>query len=76
MENPDSKDIIVQQKLYQVNMANDDIAIRMTVRVKGHPIKNIIDTKANISIVTYFIVKRLQLTIKSTDNSQIITIDQ
>jgi len=57
-------------------MANDDTAIRITVRVKGYPIKTIIDTKANVSIITYLIVKRLQLVIGSADGSQIIAVDQ
>ncbi len=39
-------------------MANDDTATRMTVKVKGHPIKTIVDTEANVSIITYPIVKR------------------
>ncbi len=57
-EDPDSRDVIIQQKLYRVNMANDGITIRITVRVKGYPIKIIIDTEANVSIVIYPIVKR------------------
>ena len=57
-------------------MANDGTATRTTVRVKGHPIKIIIDTRANISIITYSIVKRLQLAMGLADGSQIIAVDQ
>ena len=57
-------------------MANDGITTRMTVRVKGHPIKTIIDTWANISIIIYPIVKRLQLAMRPADGSQIIAVDQ
>jgi len=56
-------------------MANDGTATRITVRMKGHPIKTIIDIGVNVSIVTYPIVKRLQLAIGLADSSQIITID-
>ena len=54
-------------------MANDGTAIKTTVRMKGHPIKIIIDTRA---IITYPIVKRLQLAMGPADGSQIIAIDQ
>ena len=57
-------------------MANDSTATRITVRVKGHPIKTIINTGVNVFIVTYPIVKRFQLAIRPADGSQIIAIDQ
>jgi len=57
-------------------MANDSTATKITVRVKRHLIKTIIVIEANISIVTYPIVKRLQLVIGSADGSQIIAVDQ
>ena len=57
-------------------MANDGITIRITVRVKGYLIKIIIDIGANVFIVIYPIVKRLQLTMESADGSQIIAVDQ
>ena len=75
MEDPDSRNVIIQQKLYRVNMANDGIATRMTVRVKEYHIKIIIDTGVNVSIVTYPIVKRLQLAMGSADDSQIIAMN-
>ena len=50
-------------------MINDSTTIRMTIRIKGHPVKTIIDTEANIFIVTYPIVKRFQLTMRSADGS-------
>jgi len=76
MEDLDSRDVIIQQKLYQVNMADNDTATRITVRMKEHPIKTIIDTEANVSIVIYPIIKRLQLAMRSTDDSQIIAVNQ
>jgi len=57
-------------------MANDGTAIKTTVRMKGHPIKTIINTGINVSIITYPIVKRLQLAIGPADGNQIIAIDQ
>ena len=56
-------------------MTNDGTTIRTTVRMKEHSIKTIIDTGANVSIVTYLIVKRFQLAIGLTDGSQIIAVD-
>ncbi len=75
MEDLDSRDVIIQQKLYQVNMADNDTATRITVRMKEHPIKTIIDTEANVSIVIYPIIKRLQLAMRLADGSQIIAVD-
>ncbi len=76
MEDLNSRDVIIQQKLYWVNMTNDSIVTRMTVRVKEYHIKIIIDTGVNVSIVTYPIVKRLQLAMGLADGSQIIAVDQ
>src|SRR6266540_424144 len=66
--------MIIQQKLYHVNMAN--LAVRTTVRVKGTPMKAVLDTGANVSIVTLPVVKKLRLTIGIPDESKIIAIDQ
>ena len=57
-------------------MADNGIMTKTTVKVKGHPIKTIIDTGVNVSIVTYPIVKRLQLVMKLADGSQIIAVNQ
>ncbi len=57
-------------------MVNDDITIRITVWVKGYLIRIIINTEINVLIVIYFIIKKLQLTMKPANGSQIITIDQ
>jgi len=57
-------------------MADNGIMTKTTVKVKGHPIKTIIDTGANVSIVTYPTVKRLQLAMEPADDSQIIAVDQ
>ncbi len=59
MEDLDSRDVIIQQKLYRVNMANNGTVTRTTMRVKEYPIKIIIDIGVNVSIVTYLVVKRL-----------------
>ncbi len=50
-------------------MVNDSITTKITVRVKGHPIKTIINTGINVSIVTYPIVKRLQLAMGPADGN-------
>ena len=57
-------------------MADNGITTKTIVRVKGYPIKTIIDTGANVSIVTYPTVKRLQLAMEPADDSQIIAVDQ
>ena len=71
--NPDSRDVMIQQNLYHVNMANS--AIRVIVRVKEIPIKAILNTGANVSIITLLIVKKLRLTIEMPDGSKIIAVD-
>jgi len=40
-------------------MVNNNIVTKMTVRVKEHPVKMIIDIGTNVSIITYPIVKKL-----------------
>ena len=57
-------------------MANDGTATRMTIKVKEYPVQIIINTEANISIITYPIIKKLQLAMGLVDSSQIIAIDQ
>src|SRR6266542_2136413 len=66
--------IIIQQKLYHVNMAN--LAVRTTVRVKKTLMKAVLDTGANVSIVTLPVAKKLRLTIGMPDGSMIIIVDQ
>src|SRR6266540_1781460 len=73
-DNPNSRDVIIQQKLYHVNMANS--AVRTTVRIKGTPMRAILDTGANVSIMTLPVVKKLRLTMGMPDGSKIIAIDQ
>src|SRR6266540_3719544 len=73
-DNPNSRDVIIQQKLYHVNMANS--AVRTTVRVKGTPMKAVLDTEANVSIVILPVVKKLRLTMGMPDGSKIIAVDQ
>src|SRR6266540_2449141 len=73
-DNPNSRDVIIRQKFYHVNMANS--AVRTTVRVKGTPIKAVLDTEANVSIVTLPVIKKLRLTMGMLDGSKIIAVDQ
>src|SRR6266498_1445825 len=72
--NPNSRDVIIRQKLYHVNMANS--AVRTTVRIKGTLMRTILDTGANVSIVTLPVVKKLRLTMGMPDGSKIIAVDQ
>jgi len=74
VNNPNSRDVIIQQKLYHVNMANS--TVRTTVRIKGIPMKAVLDTRANISIVTLPVVKKLRLTMEMPNRSKIIAMDQ
>src|SRR6266498_1552488 len=73
-DNPNLRDVIIQQKLYHVNMANS--AVRITIRIKGTPMKAVLDTGANVSIVTLSVVKKLRLTMGMPDGSKIIAVDQ
>ena len=73
MDNSNSRDVIIQQKLYHVNMANS--AVRTTVRVKGTLIKIVLDTGANVLIIILSVVKKLRLTMGMPDESKIITIN-
>ena len=66
--------MIIQQKLYHVNMANS--AMRTTVKVKGILMKAVLDIRANVSIVTLPVVKKLRLTMGMPDGSKIIAVDQ
>ena len=54
-------------------MAN--LAVRITVRVKGIPIKAVLNTGANVSIVTLLIVRKLRLTMGVPDGSKIIAVN-
>src|SRR6266540_1206914 len=72
--NPDSRDVTIQQQLYHVNMANS--AVKTTIRIKGTPMKAVLDTGANVSIVTLPVVKKLRLTMGLPDGSKIIAVDQ
>ena len=55
-------------------MANS--AVRTTIRIKGTPMKAILNTEANISIVTLSVVKKLCLTMGMPDESKIIAVNQ
>jgi len=55
-------------------MANS--AVRTTVRVKETPMRAILDTGTNVSVVTLPVVKKLCLTMGMPDGSKIIAVDQ
>src|SRR6266511_3587511 len=55
-------------------MANS--AVRTTVRIKGTPMKAVLDTGANVFIITLPVVKKLRLIIGMPDESKIIAVDQ
>ena len=54
-------------------MAN--LVVRTTVRVKGTLMRAVLNTGANVSIVTLPVVKKLHLTIGIPDGSKIIAVD-
>ena len=74
MNNLNFRNVIIQQKLYHVNMANS--AVRITVRIKRTPMRAVLDTGANVSIVTLPIVKKLRLIMGMSNGSKIIAVDQ
>jgi len=55
-------------------MAN--LAVRTTVRIKGTPMKAVLDTRVNVSIVTLPVVKKLRLIMGMPNGSKIIAVDQ
>ena len=55
-------------------MANS--AVRTTVRVKGTPMRAVLDIGANVSIVTLPVVKKLRLTMGMPDGSKIVAMNQ
>jgi len=71
---PNSRDVIIQQKFYHVNMAN--LAVRTTIRIKGTPMRAVLDTGANVSIVTLPVVKKLHLIMGMPDGSKIVAMNQ
>jgi len=55
-------------------MAN--LAVRITVRVKGTLMRTVLDIGANVSIVTLPVVRKLRLIMRMPDGSKIIAVDQ
>jgi len=53
----DPEDRNIEPVVYRVDMDQGGLAVRTTVRVKGHPVKAIIDSGASVSIITLPIVK-------------------
>jgi len=54
-------------------MANS--AVRIIVRIKGIPMRAIMDTGINVFIITLLVVKKLYITMKMPDESKIIAVD-
>ncbi len=52
-----------------------NLAIRTIIRVKGTPMRAVLDTGANVSIVTLPVVKKLHLIMGMLDGSKIIAVD-
>ncbi len=72
----DPEDRNVEPVVYRVDMDQGGSAVRTTIRVKGHPVKAIVDSGASVSIVTLPIVKQLRLQMSPADSSSIIAVDQ
>src|SRR6266540_5103512 len=51
-------------------------AVRTTVRIKRTPMRAILDIRANVSIMTLPVVKKLRLTMGMPDGNKIIAVDQ
>ena len=51
-------------------------AVKTIVRVKGIPMRVIMDIEVNVSIVILLVVKKLWMTMRMPDESKIIAIDQ
>ena len=54
-------------------MANS--AVRTTVRVKGIPMRAVLDTEVNVSIITLSVVKKLRLTMGMPNGNKIVAMD-
>src|SRR6266498_3152156 len=66
----------VEPVVYRVDMDQGGSAVRTTIRVKGHPVKAIVDSEASVSIITLPIVKQLRLQMSPADGSSIVAVDQ
>ena len=53
-----------------------NLVVRTTVRVKGTPMRVVLNTRANVSIITLPVIKKLRLTMGMLDGSKIIAVDQ
>ncbi len=56
-----------------MNMTNS--AVRVVIRVKGTPVRAVLDIGANILIVILPIIKKLHLTMRMSDGSKIIAVN-
>src|SRR6266540_4251621 len=71
----DPEDRNVELVVYRVDMDQEGLAVRTTIRVKGHPVKAIVDSRASVSIITLPIVKQLRLQMSAADGSSIVAVD-
>ena len=55
----DPEDRNVEPVVYRVDMDQGGSAVRTTIRVKGHPVKAIVNSGTSVSIITLPIVKQL-----------------
>src|SRR6266498_2711731 len=53
-----------------------NFTVEAIIRVKGTPMRAIMDTEANIFIIILPVVKKLQMTMEMPNGSKIIAIDQ
>ncbi len=74
MTNLNSRDVIIQQNLYHINITN--LVVKVIVKIKKILIRAIINIRTNVFIITLSVVKKLQMTIRMPDKSKIITVDQ
>ena len=65
----------VEPVVYRINMGQEGLAIRTIIRVKGHSIKAIVDSRVSIFIITLLVVKQLRLQMSLADRSSIVIIN-
>ena len=51
-------------------------AVQTIIRMKGHPVKAIINSEASVSIITLPIVKQLRLQMSLANSSSIVIVDK
>src|SRR6266540_1820560 len=71
----DPEDRNVEPVVYRVDMDQGESAVRITIRVKGYPVKAIVDSGASVSIIILSIVKQLRLQMSLADGNSIVAVD-